>query len=604
MITREQLVECLRQANFSENQINSILQKRIKTLLQKGNMDNIKSILNTLEIYGVEKETIEGCLYVLATGKAEEIERIFEVLDEHGIGREAIEGCLYVLATGKAEEIEEIFAVLDEYGIGKETIEGCLSVLAMGKAKEIEKIFEVLDEHGIGRKTIEGCLTTLAMGKAKEIERIFEVLDEHGIGKETIEGCLKVLAMGKAGEIKKIFEVLDEHGIGKETIKGCLSVLTRGKAEEIERIFEVLDEHGIGKETIEGCLSVLIKGKAEEIERIFEVLDEHGIGIKTIEGCLSVLSLKNARDLNRVLTVLEQNNVDKAVMEQQYMSILNSGIDVEDIFKGRGENQFGNTYFKIIRMYMRLTQMYEKYYTRKQIEQFCKKKDISITEFLENVVLYPNNEKLGPVLYELLKRNRKLYIGKPIAMSHDYLERHGSEIVEVSKIVARKFASRYNMSDIQELESIALEIMINRCGGIANNFSHNPDVLYGSMFNYTLKTMKGHIGKQTISLTVVDPKDGTRKEQEVKSEDIVFEDTEVQNINYKRLGLTNAENDVIQCMVSLVEQGEAFQLNQRVAETLGIELEDVEDLLSTIRQKFIDNKIVRSNRRGCIEWTP
>lgn len=69
MITREQLVECLRQANFSENQINSILQKRIKTLLQKGNMDNIKSILNTLEIYGVEKETIEGCLYVLATGK-------------------------------------------------------------------------------------------------------------------------------------------------------------------------------------------------------------------------------------------------------------------------------------------------------------------------------------------------------------------------------------------------------------------------------------------------------------------------------------------------------------------------------------------------------
>ena len=537
MITSEQLVQCLRQANFSEDQIRSILQKRIKTLLKTGNVNNVNKILKTLKNYGIKREIISGCLTVLTKGKAEEIERIFKVLYKHGIETE--------------------------------TIEGCLSVLARGKAEEIERIFKILDKHGIGTETIENCLSVLARGKAEEIERIFNVLDEYRIETETIEGCLTVLA--------------------------------KGKAEEIERIFKVLDEHGIGTETIEGCLYVLATGKAEEIERIFKVLDEHGIGTKTIEGYLSVLAIKKASDLNRVLTVLEHNNIDKKVIEQQYIGVLNSGIDVEDIFKGRRENKDDNTYFRIIRMYMRLTQMYDKYYTREQIEQFCDKKDITITEFLEKVVLYPNNERLGPVLYELLKRNRKLYIGKPIAISKDYLVKHGSEILELSKRVARKFGRVNSISDIQELESLATQIMVDTCGALVNNLSHNPNALTGSMFNYTYKVMKGMLKKQTTSLTVINKDDGTREEREVKSEDTALEDTEI-NVNYRNAGLTNEEKDVMQCMVSLVEQGEAYQLNQRVAEILGIESEDVEDILSKIREKMIDNKIVEINSKGGVEW--
>ena len=157
MITKQELREVLQKYQFDEKQIDRILNKKIKTLLRKGNKKKIDATLKILldDAYNISRKAIEGCLYVLAIGKADEIEKILKVLKNNKISKEAIEGCLIVLAQGKADEIEKILKVLKNNKISKKAIERCLTVLAHGKADEIEKILKVLKNNKISKKAIE-----------------------------------------------------------------------------------------------------------------------------------------------------------------------------------------------------------------------------------------------------------------------------------------------------------------------------------------------------------------------------------------------------------------------------------------------------------------
>ena len=105
MISKDELRNVFLEHGFNDEQVERIMQKRIKELLKKGEKKEISAILEVLTKNKIKKETIENCLTVLSKGKAKEIEKVLKVLDERGIKKEAIENCLYVLATGKAEEI-------------------------------------------------------------------------------------------------------------------------------------------------------------------------------------------------------------------------------------------------------------------------------------------------------------------------------------------------------------------------------------------------------------------------------------------------------------------------------------------------------------------
>ena len=71
MITKQELKKVLQEHEFSEEQIERILNKRVKSLLKIGNIENIDAILNILlNKRTISKETIEGCLSVLARGKS------------------------------------------------------------------------------------------------------------------------------------------------------------------------------------------------------------------------------------------------------------------------------------------------------------------------------------------------------------------------------------------------------------------------------------------------------------------------------------------------------------------------------------------------------
>ncbi|MCI9177864.1 MAG: hypothetical protein HFJ28_04765 [Clostridia bacterium] len=365
MLTREELKKCLKEAEFSEEQIEFVLSKKIDTLLsRRSDISEMNKILQVLIAHEISKDAIINCLTLLARGNARKIEKVFEALDgkvskdsiencllvllgnaeeiekvyqtliKHKIDISEVESCLYVLAKGKADEVDEILTIL-EGKISKKAIENCLSLLASGRADEIKEILKVLENHSIGYEAIEKCLSVLRGGKkgeqagkkAKEIDDILKFL-EGKISKKAIENCLTLLIEGKVSQIEAIYNVLNKHKISKEAIENCLSIFIKEKkgnrAKEIDRILLVLEKNKIDKKAVENCLSVLGRGKADEIEAIFKVLNKYKISKNTIKRCLYVLAVGKAKEIDGILKLLKENDISEASIEK-CLTVLTDG---------------------------------------------------------------------------------------------------------------------------------------------------------------------------------------------------------------------------------------------------------------------------------------
>jgi len=110
MISKAELVEILQNNGFEEEAIQRILNKKIKTLLEKGKYENIEKIFEVLKEKGISKEVIENCLSVLARGKADEIEKIFEILNKNNISVKQFNDIFLLKYVTKVDLINEIFS--------------------------------------------------------------------------------------------------------------------------------------------------------------------------------------------------------------------------------------------------------------------------------------------------------------------------------------------------------------------------------------------------------------------------------------------------------------------------------------------------------------
>ena len=590
------------------------------SVLARGKADEIEKIFIVLDEHQISKEAIEGCLTVLANGKADEIEKIFEVLDRYNIDKETIEKCLYVFVGGKTEEevgekakkiddilnyllneqeiskgkieecltllaignldeIKRIFKVLNNHTIAKEKIEECLIVLAEGKADEIERIFKVLNDYEISKEAIEGCLTVLAVGKADEIEKIFKVLKDYKISKKAIERCLSVLARGKADEIEKIFIVLKEYQIPKEAIEGCLSVLAVGKADEIEKILQVLlKDHKISKEATEGCLTILAHGKADEIEKIFEVLDEHEITKEKIEGCLHALASGKVAKVKKTFKILDDNEIEKEQINNNLGFILSK--DPKEIKKIFTE---GSAYLK---RYMQLKGYYDRIISEAEIQEICKEKKVSERQFFKIIRGEDYPETYQETYQETVKRKGGIYIGKSIPMDESYIDHNMTILLNLSKRVARNFGYKYYIRDIPELESQAIEIIINKCGDIVYNLDWNPELLkraiYSKTYNYLKVNLKVKEMLQDFSTSEIEREKRFRNDSGEKEEELDL-------TNWK---INEEQENILRYISMNLENGyELSEAIQNVADMLNVDEEEILKQIIQIREQNSENEI-------------
>ena len=551
MISKQELKQILIMYEFPEEQINEIINKKI--VLNQADAEMVCLNIEMLLSKGFSANRIAKCSSLLCIRKIQKIIEVYNTLNKYEVPKELIENYLYVLARGKASEIEEIFEVLYKHKISKETIENCLTVLARGKASEIEKIFEVLEKYKISKEAIEKCLSVLARGKAEEMEKVFEVLYKHKISKEAIEGCLSILAFGKASEIERIFEILYEKKISKEVIEKCLSVLARGKASEIERTFEILYKKEISKKAIERCFNVVVSGKASEIEKIFKVLENEKISKEKIEKNIYVLT-KKSEELERIF------NEDASL--------------------------------KTLELFMKLKGFYNRVMTKKELEEICNIKNISIDQILKYFFYKYNDGNLIEELNKTLDKKDAVYIGKSLKMNKEDIKKYGEQILEIAKSISKNIGYKYHYNDINELESYCMYVIINKCGDIVFNLSSSLKLMKNCIYN---KAKKYCIGKILIE----------RKNSKISFD--LLENTKLMsehnkasfnedNLDIKKWKLNSDEENIIKefsnCLDNGFSKGEALK---KVAEEMEIDMEELLGTMSEIKEKM--SKIIMEKDR-------
>ena len=204
-----------------------------------------------------------------------------------------------------------------------------------------------------------------------------------------------------------------------------------------------MDKRGIQKDTIERCLSVLAQGKAEEIEKIFDVLEEKGISIAKI-------------------------------CERYGWIFLNNLKTIEQTFSE------GEEYLK---QYMQLKGFYNRVISKEEIRNICKEKNIELNQFLGEIL----GEQYIEILKETLQKKEGIYVGQSIPVQKEFMQKNGNDLLELGKQISRNFCYQYRIKDKEEVESKALEIMINKCGNITwncGNIEITKRMIYKKTFNY------------------------------------------------------------------------------------------------------------------------
>ena len=348
-----------------------------------------------------------------------------------------------------------------------------------------------------------------------------------------------MLAIGKAEEIENIFKVLDAHKISKEAIEGCLYVLARGKAKEIEKIFEVLDAHGVSKETIDGCLYVLAKGKADKITKIFRIL--------------------------------ENNKIEKQQVEDNFYYLMLSSVNqVKAIFLE------GSSFLK---QYMKLKGFYNRVISEEEIYKICNDKNIDISELLKSI----RGEDFEAIYKETLIRKKRIYIGKSIPIEEDYINKNGGHFLTLAKKVSKNFAYRYRFSDISELESQALEVIITKCGDITYNFYWNPELLERLIYKKTFNYLKINIKAREILYDLSD-----RKTQEA----FTYSDNAKEELDLSAWNIDNQQENILRYMSMYIEEGQTInEAIKSIANILNSDEEEILEEIAKIRKSNNQNEI-------------
>ncbi len=422
--------------------------------------------------------------------------------------------------------------MLSLYRISLEAIENSVSILVKGNPQNIGEMLRVLlYEYQISKVAIEKALYTVSRGNPERARKVFSILHEYKIENNTIEGCLSVLVFGDSNEIENTLKTLVENGVDRVIINNSLYAIAIAKSSEIYDIFDKFQKHGlVGANVLKNGLSLFVKGKADDIEKI-------------------ILTLQN-------------NGVRNEIIEKELSAIANSCTpeEVEEMFSDNIEREpkNRNKHYLNIRRYMILKELNGRIYNKEEIESLCAQKRITVREFISEIVTYPRGRDFTDIYYKKLEAGGTLYVGGATEIDRDYQEKHGEELVQLSMRIASRFARITAYNDCAELQSMALEIILTKCGNLTYNLSHDIESLRAAMINKTIRYLYSAIEKRDInSLTNYGNVDNYIGQIDIPVADNVqtFEDEGLaSSIDYKKAKFSEIETQVMQCMVRLVEE--------------------------------------------------
>lgn len=118
----------------------------------------------------------------------------------------------------------------------------------------------------------------------------------------------------------------------------------------------------------------------------------------------------------------------------------------------------------------------ERYYSKDEIQELCKKYKIGIKQFIiyviQNQKFYNTNKYIN-----VLNTEGRLWL-KHCKMSNDFVEKNYENLKKKMEMLAKKNCLKYEIDyDIEEIVSKAIEYMYTNCGDIEKNFKQDEDML-------------------------------------------------------------------------------------------------------------------------------
>ena len=346
-----------------------------------------------------------------------------------------------------------------------------------------------------------------------------------------------------------------------------------------EEFITLLQNAGFEEQTIDRILkkrikSVLKKGNAEEIDKIFNVLDKNKISKEKIENCLTVLAIGDAEEIEKTLKILEQHKISKEKIEENYGSIfLKKEKEIKETFMRKPNSN--------ILLFIKLKGLYNKIVNKEEIEEVCNYKKISYNKFIKIL----HKEGLEEILEQTLIHKSYIYLGRSIPMTQEQMKKYSNIIIDVSKNVSKNIRYQYNIQDVDELESNAVNIIVEKCGDVVYNTEINPEVMTRCIYNKCKKYLLGNYFKnniKTISIDELIPKQQKKINAYYSSED---------SLDLQKWNLTEQQQEILRSLLDFIETGFNYQeCFEKVANMLELDIEElayeIEEIKVNIKEKI------------------
>ena len=626
MISEERLKILLKDNFESDKEFNDFFKKKLKTLYQHGNEENIKEVIKVLKTYNLFR-LIESCPGILAIGKSSEITKILNLLSEKNL-LNCVKVCPSILATGKSSEIVKIIDLLSEKDL-LTSVKVCPSILAKGKSSEIVKIIDLLSEkdllncvkvcptilaHGKSSEivkiidllsekdllnSVEECPTILAHGKSSEIVKIIDLLSEKDL-LNSVEECPTILAHGKSSEIVKIIDLLSEKDL-LNFVKVCPYILAKGKSSEIVKIIDLLSKRDL-LNCVKECPTILAKGKSDEIVKIIDLLSKRDL-LNCVEKCPSILAHGKSNKVSKILDLLLEKdlldlvrkcptilvNVDFKQIERMLNKIetINGNINnvspsllldydrVCDIVELKKDEISKEEYSKNLKLHLRLINQYNVMCSKEELISLSNKLNMTYEEFLVSLFNLKDDS------IEELKEKNYFWIGDNIPVTNEQLNIYQNEIVDISSAVSKSFKSKYPFLTYEEIYDHVLDCIMQKGGAILTNFG-DTKLLYPFLFKYLEK--RCYFLFENINKDLNYDKSSNLKAISYQEGSYDLENDFIDNYQY----LSSTERLVLQNMSIAIESG--YDYISFLEEQLLMDQAEILEILSAIKTKIIEHE--------------
>jgi len=231
------------------------------------------------------------------------------------------------------------------------------------------------------------------------------------------------------------------------------------------------------------------------------------------------------------------------------------------------------------------------FHSIQEMQDFCKKHNVTFDEFKKHVLgtLFYDTSLLSDVLEE---KGGCWYGELKINCSHEFVETHTSQILEIANSISKKWCFKYGLNNSSdEYSSEATLYIIEKCGDLEKNYDYREDVLFSKIRQRVNLAIKGKIISDNFRCKPSSPKrycPSFSNDFEIFDFSNSIEDIVISNSN------TKSDDYIEQIIGNILVQAENGSDIDIILESFSAQLhQEKHELVLLIKDYYLRHKTIR-----------